>query len=86
MLPLQPVMLRLCWRTRSTWAATTMSAWTSDYSVDPATIGRLVGVSADLDRVRVGERVVTHHRRSWAGRQTITSPVHTTARSRALAP
>jgi hypothetical protein len=51
---------------------------TNDYSVDPAVIGRLVDVSADLDRVRVRAdgRVVADHQRMWARGQTITDPAH----------
>jgi hypothetical protein len=51
---------------------------TNDYSVDPAVIGRLVDVSADLDRVRVRAdgRVVADHPRTWARGQTITDPTH----------
>lgn len=57
---------------------------TSDYSVDPAVIGRLVEVSADLDhvRVRVDGRLVADHQRSWARGQIITDPVHVKAAAR----
>lgn len=50
----------------------------SDYSVDPAVIGRLVEVSADLDRVRAiaDGRVVADHARVWARGSTVTDPVH----------
>jgi Helix-turn-helix domain of resolvase len=50
----------------------------SDYSVDPAMIGRLVEVSADLDRVtaRAGGRVAADHARVWARGRTVTDPVH----------
>lgn len=49
-----------------------------DYSVDPAVIGRLVEVSADLHRVRVRAqaRMVAEHARVWARGQTITDPAH----------
>jgi hypothetical protein len=50
----------------------------SDYSVDPAVIGCLVGVTADLDRVRASAdgRVVADHARAWARGRTITDPAH----------
>jgi transposase len=50
----------------------------SDYSVDPAVIGRLVEVTADLDRVRVraAGHVVADHARVWARGITITDPAH----------
>ncbi len=40
---------------------------TNDYSVDPAHIGRIVAVNADLERVtvRVDRRVVADHSRVW---------------------
>jgi hypothetical protein len=51
---------------------------TSDYSVDPNVIGRIVDVSADLDRVRVRAegRVVADHPRVWARGLTLTDPAH----------
>ncbi len=50
----------------------------SDYSVDPAVIGRLVEVTADLDRVRArtGGRVVADHARVWARGITVTDSAH----------
>jgi transposase len=50
----------------------------SDYSVDPAVIGRLVEVRADLDRVtaRADGRLVADHARVWARGLTITDPAH----------
>ena len=50
----------------------------SDYSVDPAVIGRIVDVSADLERVRahLGGRVVADHTRVWARGATVTDPGH----------
>lgn len=50
----------------------------SDYSVDPAVIGRFVDVTADLSRVEVrhqGHLVATHDR-VWARGMTITDPAH----------
>jgi hypothetical protein len=50
----------------------------SDYSVDPAVIGRLVDVTADLERVqvRLEGRMVAEHARVWARGLTITDPGH----------
>lgn len=53
----------------------------NDYSVDPAVIGRLVDVTADLTRVEArhhGRRVAVHDR-VWARGQTITDPAHLAA-------
>lgn len=56
----------------------------NDYSVHPEAIGHLVDVRADLVSVTVicGDRVVASHRRSWAGRLTITDPAHKDAAAR----
>ena len=50
----------------------------SDYSVDPAVIGRFVDVAADLARVEVRHegRLVAAHDRVWARGMTITDPAH----------
>jgi hypothetical protein len=50
----------------------------SDYSVDPAVIGRLVDVAADLSRVtvRAGGHLVAGHARAWARGITVTDPAH----------
>jgi Helix-turn-helix domain of resolvase len=50
----------------------------SDYSVDPAVIGGLVDVTADLARVqaRADGRAVADHARVWARGITITDPAH----------
>jgi transposase len=50
----------------------------SDYSVDPAVIGRLVDITADLDQVRVraGGHAVADHARVWARGLTVTDPAH----------
>jgi hypothetical protein len=50
----------------------------SDYSVDPAVIGRLVDITAGLDRVRVraGGHLVAGHARVWARGLTVTDPAH----------
>ena len=57
----------------------------NDYSVHPAVIGRLIEITADLQRVRVAceGRVVADHERTWAAHQTITDPAHLAA-ARAL--
>ena len=53
----------------------------SDYSVDPAVIGRFVDVTADLSRVEVRHegRLVAAHERVWARGMTITNPAHVAA-------
>jgi transposase len=53
---------------------------TNDYSVDPTVIGRLVQVTATLDRVIAvcDGTVVADHRRCWATHQVITDPGHVT--------
>jgi hypothetical protein len=50
----------------------------SDYSVDPIAIGRLVSVTADLEQVQVylDGRCVADHRRAWARGMTVTDPAH----------
>jgi Helix-turn-helix domain of resolvase len=79
MLPLPPVPLHLGWRERVRLGRdyyVRMDA--SDYSVDPTAIGRMVDVSADLDRVRVrlDGRLVADHARVWARGTTVTDPAH----------
>jgi hypothetical protein len=51
---------------------------TNDYSVDPRVIGRLVDVSADLERVavRAGGRLVAEHARRWVHGTTVSDPAH----------
>jgi Mu transposase, C-terminal domain/Helix-turn-helix domain of resolvase len=50
----------------------------SDYSVDPAVIGGLIDVTADLARVQASAdgRAVADHVRVWARGITITDPAH----------
>lgn len=50
----------------------------NDYSVDPRVIGRLVDVTATLDRVIVvcDGHAVADHARSWATHAVITDPAH----------
>jgi hypothetical protein len=79
MLPLPPIPLHLGWRNRIRLGRDYyVRLDTNDYSVDPAVIGRLVDVTADLDRVRVraNGRVVADHPRVWARGTTVTDPVH----------
>jgi hypothetical protein len=54
---------------------------TCDYSVDPAVIGRMVEVRADLGQVTVtcDGRLVACHERSWVAHQTVTDPAHKAA-------
>src|SRR5215831_4368088 len=56
----------------------------NDYSIDPAVIGRMIEVTADLDTVtaRCDGTLVASHLRSWARRQTITDPAHVAAAAR----
>jgi hypothetical protein len=79
MLPLPPIPLHLGWRNRIRLGRDYyVRLDTNDYSVDPAVIGRLVDVTADLDRVRVraNGRIVADHPRVWARGTTLTDPVH----------
>ena len=79
MLPLPPMPLHLGWRNRIRLGRDYyVRLDTNDYSVDPAVIGRLVDVTADLQRVRVRAdgRIVADHRRVWARGSTVTDPVH----------
>jgi hypothetical protein len=54
---------------------------TCDYSADPAVIGQMVDVRADLDQVTVTceGRLVACHDRSWVAHQTLTDPAHRAA-------
>lgn len=82
MLPLPPVPLHLGWRNRIRLGRDYyVRLDTSDYSVDPHAIGRLVDVVADLDRVKVrlDGKVVADHARVWARGMTITDPAHVAA-------
>jgi transcriptional regulator with XRE-family HTH domain len=82
MLPLPPIPLHLGWQGRIRLGRDYyVRLDTNDYSVDPAAIGRLVDVTADLDRVRVRAegRLVAEHDRVWARGMTITDPAHVEA-------
>jgi hypothetical protein len=53
-------------------------AFSNDYSVNPAMIGRVVDVAASLDTVTVhhdGVLIATHPR-EWARQLTVTDPAH----------
>lgn len=79
MLPLPPVPLHLGWRNRIRLGRDYyVRLDTNDYSVDPVAIGRLVDVSADLDRVKVRAdgRLLAEHPRMWARSGTLTDPAH----------
>lgn len=79
MLPLPPIPLHLGWRNRIRLGRDYyVRLDTNDYSVDPTVIGRLVDVTADLERVRVraNGRIVADHPRVWARGTTVTDPAH----------
>ena len=79
MLPLPPVPLHLGWRNRIRLGRDYyVRLDTSDYSVDPHAIGRLVDVTGDLDRVKVrlDGKVIADHARVWARAMTVTDPAH----------
>ena len=79
MLALPPIALQLGWRGRVRLGRDYyVRVDSNDYSVDPTAIGRLVDVTADLERVRVRleGRVITEHARVWARGSTITDPAH----------
>jgi transposase len=76
---LPPVPLHLGWRNRIRLGRDYyVRLDTNDYSVDPSMIGRLVDVTADLDRVRVrcDGHLVANHQRVWARHTTVTDPAH----------
>jgi hypothetical protein len=82
MLPLPPVAPALGWVNRVRLGRDYyVRLDSSDYSVDPAVIGRFVDVSADLARVEVRHegRLVAAHERVWARGMTITDPTHVIA-------
>ncbi len=79
MLALPPVPLHLGWRNKIRLGRDYyVRLDTNDYSVDPTVIGRMVDVSADLERVKVRAdgRVVADHARVWARGMTVTDPAH----------
>lgn len=82
MLALPPVPLHLGWRNRIRLGRDYyVRVDTTDYSVDPNAIGRIVDVTADLHRVKVRlqGRIVADHERSWAKGGVVTDPAHVVA-------
>ena len=82
MLPLPPVSPTVGWVNRVRLGRDYyVRVDSSDYSVDPAVIGRFVDVHADLARVEVRHegRLVAAHDRVWARGQTVTDPAHVAA-------
>ena len=80
MLPLPPVPPRVGWCHRVRLGRDYyVRLDASDCSAGPAVIGRLVDISADLERVqaRAEGRVIADHTRVWARGTTITDPGHT---------
>lgn len=79
MVPIPPVAPALGWRAAVRLPRDHYVRLDScDYSVDPAAVGRLVHVHADLEHVTVrqGDAVVARHPRCWAPHQTITDSEH----------
>jgi transposase len=82
MLPLPPVAPAVGWVNRVRLGRDYyVRVDSNDYSVDPAVIGRVVDVTADLSRVevRLDGRLVAAHHRAWARGRTITDPTHVAA-------
>lgn len=82
MLPLPPVAPTVGWTNRVRLGRDYyVRLDSSDYSVDPAVIGRFVDVTADLTNVEVRHegRLVAAHNRRWARGMTITDPAHVAA-------
>ena len=82
MLPLPPVPPAVGWVNRVRLGRDYyVRVDSSDYSVDPAVIGRFLDVIANLTRVEVRHegRLVATHERVWARGMTITDPVHVAA-------
>ncbi len=82
MLALPPISLHLGWRNKIRLGRDySVRLDTNEYSVDPAFIGRMVDVVADLNRVRVRAegRLVAEHTRVWARGTTLTDPAHVQA-------
>jgi len=79
MLPLPPAPPQLGWHHRVRLGRDYyVRLDASDYSVDPAVIGRPIDVTADLQRVRAcaDGHVVADHTRVWARGRTVTDPGH----------
>src|SRR3546814_14713742 len=85
MLPLPPIPIHLGWRNSIRLGRDYyVRLDTNDYSVDPTVIGRMVDVTADLERVKVRAdgRVVADDARVWARGTTVTDPAHVEAAAR----
>jgi transposase len=85
MLPLPPIPLHLGWRNKIRLGRDYyVRLDTNDYSVDPAVVGRMVDVAADLHRVRVRAegRLVAEHARIWARGAIITDSAHVQSAAR----
>jgi len=85
MRPLPPTPLVLGWHQRVRLGRDYyVRVDSNDYSVDPSCIGRLVDVTADLERVRVRceGRLVADHARHYARRQTVTDSAHVVVAAR----
>jgi len=85
MLALPPVVFGLGWRNQVRLGRDYYVPLNgNDYSVDPTAIGRLVDVTADLERVqvRLDRHLVADHPRVWAHGQTVTDPAHVQAAAR----
>lgn len=79
MLALPPIPLHLGWRNRIRLGRDYyVRLDTNDYSVDPVAIGRLIDVTADLERVKVRSegRLLADHPRMWARSGILTDPAH----------
>ena len=79
MLPLPPIPIHLGWRNSIRLGRDYyVRLDTNDYSVDPTVIGRMVDVTADLERVKVRAdgRIVADHARVSARGTTVTDPAH----------
>ena len=79
MLPLPPTPLLLGWHQRVRLGRDYyVRIDASDYSVDPTAIGRMIDVSADLERVcaHLDGRMVADHARIWARGATVSDPAH----------
>ena len=85
MRPLPPTPLVLGWHQRVRLGRDYyVRVDSNDYSVDPSCIGRLVDVTADLERVRVRceGRLVADHARHYARRLTVTDSAHVVVAAR----
>jgi len=82
MLPLPPAIFNLGWHNRVRLGRDYyVSIAGNDYSVDPRAIGRVVDVSATLERVkaRLDGQVIADHERVWLTNQTVIDPAHVAA-------